>query len=629
MATEKQRGPDLAPEQGRKRDVLECLWWSVPKEPVPRDEPHGAYAMNKPVNAAAGPSARFAPGDARAPQDPSRGLGRNRPSRKAGAFICRMRLATLVPIGGTVVLLVMVVRIHWAYLQSPAVPLSFDEPAMAAISLRLMAGHWLPTVDAYCQRGPMLHWLATAFQWAFGRFDWTGIRVLGLLTHALTILGALVAGFAGKRPLAGLVAGIVYTYIIGVPFDLGGGMGVGGESIGATFSMWALAAALAALTCWPTLVRRRAVFLSLAGAMLALAGLTKQTASVELLPFLLWVLADGWTHRFDRTRAPWWRDSAWLLAGWFTPILLTLVRYAISGKLHQLVYWTVTYNAAVYMQPYAHDSKFRSILEWIGREPWALLAAIMLLSAGLASSLGSMRAFRFSEIVLSISVRSFAFVVALESAIMLAAAASTMRFWPHYFVISLPWLGLLAGLSAQRAVRSRRPVGEFLSNLMVCLALLAFAGIMLNFRFSSAIHDRRLGIWTDPHDDPICTEIQKASGPHDKIFIWGFDGDLYINCRREPASRFVYGHYIAGIVPPFWNDARPERAARHAVEDLLDDLRQSRPPLILDMPGRLGGFSMRQLPAVAEFLSSRYRRGPVVTSRDGREATFFTQVLWP
>jgi hypothetical protein len=107
----------------------------------------------------------------------------------------------------------------------------------------------------------------------------------------------------------------------------------------------------------------------------------------------------------------------------------------------------------------------------------------------------------------------------------------------------------------------------------------------------------------------------------DHVFIWGFDSDLYITCRRRPASRYLYATMVAGVVVPFWNKARPEWVARNAQENLIAELKQRNVAVIIDSPKRMRGRSILSVPKLKQYVSSRYTKAGQFKNNSGRKMT--------
>jgi hypothetical protein len=136
--------------------------------------------------------------------------------------------------------------------------------------------------------------------------------------------------------------------------------------------------------------------------------------------------------------------------------------------------------------------------------------------------------------------------------------------------------------------------------------------------------ERRQGAWENPRPDPICAQLDRYVRPGEPIFIWGFDGDLYITCRRPPATRFTYTTSVAGVVPPFWGEPRPDREGRGARALLRGDLARSKPAVILDIP-LIGGVTMQSLPDLAAVLTRDYCPVEGVIGKRGRQPKFFAR----
>src|SRR5258708_36442563 len=89
--------------------------------------------------------------------------------------------------------------------------MSVDESYMGGVAARLATRHFLPYVDAATQRGPVQYWLVTVAQTLSGGiFEWRGVRNLGIVSSAATVLICGGLGVELRRPLAGAVAAAGY-----------------------------------------------------------------------------------------------------------------------------------------------------------------------------------------------------------------------------------------------------------------------------------------------------------------------------------------------------------------------------------------------------------------------------------
>jgi len=137
------------------------------------------------------------------------------------------------------------------------------------------------------------------------------------------------------------------------------------------------------------------------------------------------------------------------------------------------------------------------------------------------------------------------------------------------------------------------------------------------------------GEWPNHDGEPVCRTITSYSrSPSDSLFVWGFAGDIYITCRRPPATRFPYTTFVAGIVPPDWLSPLPARIARGAPAALVEDLERERPAVILDAPESMGNIGLGVDPAVAAFVAREYcAKETAPTLHDGTVAVYVRRDL--
>ena len=207
---------------------------------------------------------------------------------------------------------------------------------------------------------------------------------------------------------------------------------------------------------------RRRGLLAAAGALLGLGVLMKQhgAAFAVLAPaYLAW---HAW-----RVRSPWKRrlvDQSLLGAGFLLPLLLTLAVLWASGVLDRFWFWTfeyaLTYGSRISLGDGLVTLRVRAIqlLRWSG--PLWVLGLGGLVALGLDPRLRRRRAF-----------------IALFLLLSALAVVPGFYFRRHYFVLTLPALSLLAGLSVSalaHALRNRHRFVHFAVPALVSVACLAF-----------------------------------------------------------------------------------------------------------------------------------------------------------
>lgn len=541
----------------------------------------------------------------------------------------RFTRADLIPAIITLVAMVMAGLIFGFFMVPYPQQVGFDEGYEAAAAERIISGQWLPYVDAVSHRGPFLYWTLAVAQVLTGRFQWTGTRVLGLGSCLVTIAFTFLTGWAARWPLAGAIGAVSYALIVACIYDPGGGVGVHGEPVGIAYLM--VATFLVALALYRTPAgRRRTILLAAGGVLVAIAGLTKQTLAIACGPISIWVLArvafprsaddDGTPiplkSGFKSALLPFWLGGIGL-------ILLVLGRYAISGHLRTFFYWSSTFNAKVYMEPYK-GRVLVLLLQWFVDQTWAVVGSAIALAVALGRPVSLIQRFTVRGVLAGIREGTFEMTVGLLAVGLLFMGAIPQRFWGHYWVPIYSFFGLTVGVVIERMVRHKGVVSRA-AQLTVGLAVVGVLLVSGGNRFDLLIYQRAHGSWINPRPDPVCAEITRLGSPaREPIFIWGVVGDLYITCRRPSVSMFPYTTVIAGIIPPFWDDRRDSRVPPGARETLLKELTTGAPKVLLDHPmGANAG--MMDIPVLADFVNERYCRVSNVTDLAGRNITFYAR----
>ena len=500
-------------------------------------------------------------------------------------------------------------------------PVAMDEGYMGALALRLVDGNLLPGVDGVGQRGPVLYWLVTLAQVLLGRYHWWGFRVLAWIAASVVVLSLLTLSVLARKPFAGAIGASFYVYTMFHVYALGAGMAVGGEQIAVP---WICSAtALTGLALASSDARRRTLLFIAGGVLAGLAGWTKVTLTFGIAPLALWVLADAL-----RARERVWRTTVIavlsLVGGWLLPTLAIALLYAASGHFGDLIYRFFVYNREVHMGAYEGVDMLPLVAHWFGGDPWTAyswLGCAVALLAHLGYRAGARRG---RGIVSTVASFDLSTVVLLHAMVGFAAGMMQMRFWPHHFIAALPWVGLAIGLACEWLASGWHP--RVRAGLAI-VALLA-VGSGLAWTIGRDLHaresERKLGGWRPAREERLCREIQRLSRPNDYIFVWGFDGDLYVSCQRRPASRFVYTTLVAGIVPPFWEQARPDRIARGAVTQTLADLRRTKPTLIVSVSSDWAGRTpVTAIPELDALLQKDYCKLKGVGGKQGRRARIY------
>ncbi|HEY6558236.1 MAG TPA: hypothetical protein VI072_13225 [Polyangiaceae bacterium] len=494
--------------------------------------------------------------------------------------------------------------------------IGFDDGYTIALAQRVIDGRWLPYVDGLSHRGPLLYWATAVSLVLTEPLSWTGPRALTIICFFVAATGCFTAGAAARRPIAGALAALFYVFAICVALHPYDALSLTGEKVSAPFCMASLTlAALGVVRARST--RSRVLTLGLAGVSSALAGLAKQTALVLVLPIALWSALAAFDRHGSSARQRWLEACA-IPAGWTVACTLALLPYAVSGNLAAFRYWFFEYNARIYMEPYPASAIVPLTAIWWNGNRWAWLIAatlvVTLIARGLRRLVNARR-----QSVPWWSAPGFEFWTAASTLAGLVSSAAALRYWPHYFIAVLTYVGLTLGLSIDALLRTRSRARRLVALLVTAVTLVGVAAVGVLSRSTAMLLERQSGEWAAAEPEPICDFVRRHSTATDKIFIWGFDGDLYVTCKRRPATSFTYLTFVAGLVPPFWGERREKRVVPGAPERLAAELRAGLPPVILDAPQRLGGVSVRSVPVVNSVLQDLYCPGPTLEGREGRQ----------
>lgn len=498
-------------------------------------------------------------------------------------------------------------------------PIGFDEGYIGAMALRLLDHGMLPGVDGVGQRGPVFYWMAAIVQAVFGRYHWFGFRYVTWLAASAVVLSLLGLGLLYRRPLAGAIGAAFYVWICFYFYLPGTGFAMNGEQVVAP--LLSTAALLTAVAMRAAAARTRVGCVAFAGFLTGLAGWTKITLLSAIAPLAVWVLAVPLARNQPLRDVG--RVFAVLIAGWIVPVAAVPLVYVAAGHFDELVYRFFTYNTDVHMGVYADRSIWPEIGNWFVADPppafaWLLCACALLAYLGYLFGMHRAGALRQAMIATDVLAASLVFAV-----ITFASGMLQMRFWGHHFIAAMPWAGWIGGLAIEGLLVGLRPRLHAVTSVAVAIALIVGLDRTVFANARQREIERKAGLHPRATEDPMCKEIHRYAGAQDPIFVWGFDGDLHVSCARKVATRFVYMTLVAGVVPPFWNVARADRVAKGAPQQTAKDLRESKPPLILDIPAKLGGVHITAVPELRRLLKNDYCKLHDFTGAYGRQATFY------
>ena len=474
-----------------------------------------------------------------------------------------------------------------------------DEAIHAAIARTLLDGGVLYR-DAIDQRTPLTYYVMA------GVFALAGPNNLWAVHLFTALVVAVTAGllFLLMRRWAGWAAGL---WAAGLYALLSGGLLYQGDA-NACVTEWfvALFSTAAAAVYWQTRQPGGGRHHAAAGALLALAFLSKQPALLDLgAPLLVsvWLATrpgGGWRRILLSSVLP-------LLGGWLLPVLAVAVYFALHHALRPLIFYTWTYNLTYYGPEISGLERAAS-----GFIPFRMLAEFapalllpLLLTAGTGLHALAQRQPTPGENQRN-PIRLYVLAWLLGA---LVGGASGGRGFDHYFIPLLPPLALaVAGMLGRWTEGLFHPGGSWLRRV----AALLFLAVLLHELTAHTLTARHRTLADDP-SLRAANFIRATTLPTDTIFVWGYHPDLYLLSDRRPASRFVYASFLTGLIP--WTNGAEDRDTAYAIvpgamDELLADLERSRPVFVVDCsagPNRYWQkYPLGKFPRLGEFLRAHY-----------------------
>jgi 4-amino-4-deoxy-L-arabinose transferase-like glycosyltransferase len=476
-----------------------------------------------------------------------------------------------------------------------------DEGITAAIADEILAGG-VPYRDATDLRAPLTYYLYAAVFAVAGTNNMDAIHVAHTLLVMATALLVLLLG----RRTGGIAAGgwslWLYACLACCLFNPMDNLALHTE--------WPLAFC-SALGAWLFLtghLRGGSGWLVGAGIFYGLAALSKQPALLDFgapLALQTWCLLSS--SGPDSRRH--WRGALALVFGFALPLLLTVFYFAARGALSDFVFYTWTYNTRYYVPEVAFANRFPTVrvpLELFHHFAPSLLGLLALSLLVTACRFLARKEQRQGDNAMR---HLFAPIWLLGG---LGATTLSGRGFEHYSIQLLAPAGLVAGqvlgpLTAWSVAGLRRLNWRLAPSLVVAVALVAMA--VVQFRHCLAY---RAAI--RPHHDPavpMAAIVQEITTRADRLFVWGFYSDFHTLADRLPASRFVHGAFLTGLIP--WTNLGRDTTyaiVPDSMDTLLADLEKNRPRLIIDASQSLNrqfqSYPPEKFPPFLSYLRQHY-----------------------
>lgn len=473
-----------------------------------------------------------------------------------------------------------------------------DEAIHAAIGRVLLHGGVLyhDTIDL---RAPLSYYAVAAIFGLCGENNIGAVQAFATLLIAATAFLLYLIGRTIRRPGTGIWAAVLFPCFATGLFYEGDAFASNTEWYVAFFTT------AAAATFWPGLAPARGLRLFFAGALSSLAFLSKQPALLDFAAPALTLAYIAWREPAERRSLI--GQLLLLVGGFLTPLLLTVGYFALEGALDDFIFYSWTFNFVYYVPEITTADRLASFVV-----PVRLLSAFspLLFIAGIGA--GAALLFRVMQRSASEEERpgnpSLVYL-GIWCATSLAGAATGGRGFDHYFIQALPAFSLLAGAALAWAGRVVLTSGRNWF-LRVALAVILAAAIVPVLQKSWSARSRTLS----PDASLRAAQfIQAHTRPDERVFVWGFQPEVYLFSNRLPASRYVFGTYLTGLIP--WSNTAPDIDTSYAVvpgamENLLRDLEKHRPAFIVDCsagPNRFWNkYPLEHFPRLHDHLARHY-----------------------
>ena len=498
------------------------------------------------------------------------------------------------------VLLTLATRLPLLRLNRP-----IDDEVVYGVVAQTIVDGGVPYVSAVERKPPLLFYVYAAVLRTFGSYNWRALHLVEIVWILATMSGLYVVGRRLFDADTGLIAALLYS--IFQAWSYWNNLAFNGEVLMNLPIVWAYALGFSEQGS------RRSFNLFVSGGLLAVGFLLKQPAAIAFVPLALYVVSSpprglGWptlTDSFGRLFS---------LSMGFTVALVSAAIWLFSrGLLGDAFYWTITNHAVPQIY---WDKGIENTL--------AFTAFCLPITAGAYLSSRDSELWRERR-----SERTALIALVVAS---LVGAASSGRFFPHYYIAVIPPCALLAAPWFARAWRSRsseRRIGH-LTQAWLAATIAVFA----------VAHGR--GLARQPTVSEAGQYLMTHSAEQDRIFVWGQTTRIYVDAHRRPASRYIATFPLTGLI-----FGEPRRAAGEPLVDtrgrivpgawdnLRKDFAQHEPAYIVDTEtAQDARYPVSDFPALAKLLSEDYERvaqtaDGVIYKRDGSKRAQFAALRWP
>ena len=451
-----------------------------------------------------------------------------------------------------IVLGAALLAVLWARIRLAGLPLERDEGEYAYTGQLILRGI-APYKLAYSMKFPGTSAVYALLMSIFGQSSngiHLGLIVVNLITVALIFfLGRELLGEIG-----GIVAATAYSVLSLMPHVLG-------QAAHATHFVMVFATA-GALVLLRAVDRKSQKALFTSGCLFGLAILMKQPGVLFALFGLLFLVTSDWRARSNPNTIV-GRSVAFVGGAILICVIAGMALWA-GGVFGKFWFWTVQY-AAQYGTRVSLADAIHLFLGHIfsvigtGWPIWLIAGAGGVLIIARRSTLPH---FGF--------LLTFTFFSAL-------AVCPGLYFRPHYFILFLPAVSLLAGAAVAASLQFLSSGRAFASCAIVLLFGLSVAFPLWHesdFFFERPLSEANLmvnGTNPFPESVKIGEYVSEHSDPTDTIAVLGSEPQIYFYSRRQSATGYIYTY---GLM-------EPQPYARKMQQEMIQEIEAARPKFMV------------------------------------------------
>lgn len=504
------------------------------------------------------------------------------------------RFASWLLFGATLVV------VAWARIRLFDLPLERDEGEYAYSGQLLL--HGIPPYRlAYSMKFPgtsVAYALLMSILGDSSKGVHLGLFLINLITTGLILfVGRSIFG-----EMAGIAAAAAYSVLSLMPHVLG--LAAHATHFVVMFSV------AGTLLLTRTLDRQSRTLIFASGCLFGFALLMKQPGLFFVLFGSVYLFSRDWRAQLNVREIV--SRNVLFVSGVVAPLLFACVALWKAGVFEKFWFWTIKYASQ-----YGRQVPIWEGLRIFADHFWTAL--------GTAWPIWAAAAIGFVMCVVSPALRTragFLLTFAFFSAL---AVCPGLYFRPHYFILLLPAVSLLAGAALVAAIDTLRIGAHNLRFLVLMLFALCLAWPLwseADFFFGRPLEEaNRMVNGTNPFPESvkIAEYIRAQSIPSDTIAVLGSEPQIYFYSKRHSATGYIYTY---GLM-------EPQPYAHQMQEEMIREIETAQPKflvLVVVNKSWLAGADSDQsiLRWVDTYCDARYEEVALINISDGGTEYYFS-----